>query len=71
LLSTPELVSARTLRPEGKDVTVVLENGRVQQMLVCLERFVIFRKREVGTIGKIEKIWYGHVYNSPPYRITL
>jgi hypothetical protein len=57
LLYTPELVFARTLRPEGKGVTVVLENGRVQQMLVCLERFVIFRKIEICISGVTEKLW--------------
>jgi len=39
LLCTPEHVSARTLRPEGKGDTVVLESGRVQQMPVCRGRY--------------------------------
>jgi hypothetical protein len=39
---TPEHVSARTLRPEGKGVTVVLESGKVQQMPVCHGRYVMF-----------------------------
>jgi hypothetical protein len=48
LLYTPELVSARILRQEGRGVTVDLESGRVQQMPVCLGRFVMFINREIG-----------------------
>jgi len=47
---TPEHVSARTLRPEGKGDTVVLESGRVQQMPVCRGRYGMLTQIEMSFV---------------------
>jgi hypothetical protein len=58
LLCTPEHVSARTLRPEGKGDTVVLESERVQQMLVCRGRYGMM------TQIKMSFVWSSNQYGN-------
>jgi hypothetical protein len=62
LLCTLEHVSARTLKPEGKGDTVVLESGRVQQMPVCHGRYGLLTQIK-NSICVVEQQMWQQIHN--------